>query len=315
MGRGRPDLHREGRYKLPPMSALSTSHRQNAAFGAGAILASQASQNAGAAFGKHLFPMVGAEGMATLRIGLAAVMLLAILRPWRFPVDRAHAVSLVLYGATMGLMSLLIYLAIARIPIGIAVAIEVTGPLSIVLLGARRPLDFLWLAAAVGGLLLLLPLHATITLDALGVLYAAGAAVCWALYVVFGRRVSGPLGPRAVAWGMLVAALIVAPIGFGHAGTALFAPGILLAGGAVAALSSAVPYSLEMSAMGRLPASVVGILLSTAPAVAALMGFLILGERLAMVQWLAIGCIVAASAGSALTIKPPARTPSEDAAR
>lgn len=297
------------------MSNRRSPHRQSVACGAGAILASQASQNAGAAFGKHLFSVVGAEGMTTLRIGLAAVMLLAILRPWRFPIGRAHAVSLVLYGATMGLMSLLIYLAIARIPLGIAVAIEVTGPLSIVLLGARRALDFIWLTAAVGGLLLLLPLNTSSILDPLGVLYAAGAAVCWAFYVVFGRRVSGPLGHRAVAWGMLVASLIVAPIGFGHAGTALFAPGILLAGLTVAALSSAVPYSLELSAMGHLPASLVGILLSAAPAVAALMGFLILGERLALVQWFAIVCIVAASAGSALTIKSPASTLPEDVAR
>lgn len=226
-----------------------------------------------------------------------------MLRPWRTPLDRAHRVNLVVYGATMGLMSLLIYLAIARIPIGIAVAIEVTGPLLIVLLGARRPLDFLWLVAAVGGLLLLLPLEASAALDPLGVAFAAGTAVCWALYVVFGRRVSGPLGSRAVAWGMLVAALLVVPLGVGHAGTALLAPGVLLVGLGVATLSSALPYLLEMSAMRRLPAAVVGILLSAAPAVAALMGFLILGELLTGLQWLAIGCIVVASAGSALTIR------------
>lgn len=182
-------------------SPSPSSARHGTAFGALAILASQASQNAGAAFGKHLFPVIGAEGMTALRIGLAACLLLAMLRPWRTPLDRAHRVNLVLYGATMGLMSLLIYLAIARIPIGIAVAIEVTGLLVIVLLGERRPLVFLWLVAAVGGLLLLLPPKASAALDPSGFAYAAGAAICWALYVVFGRRVSDPLGSRAVAWG------------------------------------------------------------------------------------------------------------------
>lgn len=297
------------------MSVSYHDSRQDAALGGAAILVSQVSQNAGAAFGKNLFPLVGAEGMAALRIGLAAILLMGMVRPWRFPLDRAHRVSVVLYGATMGMMGLLIYLAFARVPIGIAVAIEVTGPLLIVLLGARQKLDFLWLTAAAGGLLLLLPLGASAPLDPLGLLFAAGAAVCWAFYVIFGRKVSGPLGHRAVAWGMAIAALFIVPVGVSHAGAALLMPSIFLVGLAVAALSSAIPYLLEMTAMRRLPANVIGMLLSAAPAVAAVIGFLILGERLLWTQWLAIGCIVMASAGSALTIQQPISTAAEDTGR
>ena len=293
---------------------MISSDRHGIIIGAVAIVVSQAAQNAGASFGKHLFPIVGAEGVATLRIGLAACVLLAVTRPWRRPIGRAQVIPTVLYGATMGGMSLLIYLAIARIPIGIAVAIEVTGPLMIVLLGSRRLLDFVWLIVAACGLLLLLPLDTSAPLDMIGVLYAAGAAACWALYVVFGRMVSGPLGSRAVAWGMCAATVFVAPVGIAHAGSSLFEPTILAAGLGVAILSSAVPYSLEMLAMG-LPAKLVGIFLSAAPAIAALMGYLILGEELSWVQWAAIGCIVLASAGSAVTAQRPSSVPAEESGR
>lgn len=269
---------------------------------AGSVLLSLTSMNMGAAFAKMLFPLVGAYGIAALRIDLAALLLLAFHRPWRRPVPLVVRWPLLAYGATLGLMNLLIYQAFARIPLGIAMAIEVTGPLAVALFGSRRPRDFLWLGTAVAGLLLLLPLRNDPKLDPLGVACACGAAVCWALYILAGKRIAAALGSDAVAWGMLVAAILVVPVGVVHAGATLFTPYVLLVGLAIAILSSALPYSLEMEAMRRLPAHVFGLMLSAAPAVGALAGFIVLGERLTALQWVAILCIMAASAGSALTV-------------
>ncbi|WP_420144535.1 EamA family transporter [Sphingobium sp.] len=269
--------------------------------GAGAVLLSLSSMNLGAAFAKTLFPLVGAYGIAALRIDLAAILLLLFRRPWRRPIPRDIRWPLLAYGVTLGFMNLFIYQAFARIPLGIAMAIEVTGPLAIVLFGSRRPRDFLWLGAAVAGLLLLLPLKSDAALDPLGVAFAVGAAACWALYILTGKRISGALGGDAAAWGMLVAAILMMPVGLAHAGAALFSPWVLMVGLAIALLSSAFPYSLEMEAMRWLPAPVFGLMLSSAPAVGALAGFIVLGERLTPLQWFAILCIMAASGGSALT--------------
>jgi inner membrane transporter RhtA len=266
-----------------------------------ALLAAMVSTYLGAAIAKHLFPQVGSQGVTALRVGLAACLLLAWCKPWRIPLARKDLPNLLVYGLMLGCMNLLIYAAFARIPIGIAVAIEVTGPLLVVLAGSRRARDFAWLACAVLGLWLLLPLdaHAVDALDPLGMLLAAGAALCWAMYIVFGKRVSTLEGGQAVAWGMLAAALFTVPVGFAHAGSALLAPGILAAGLGVALLSSALPYSLEMAALKRLPRRVFGILVSASPALSALAGWLVLGEQLLPVQWLAIALIIAASAGAA----------------
>jgi inner membrane transporter RhtA len=265
-----------------------------------AIAAAMVSQYAGAAFAKQLFAAVGSEGVTALRVGLSALLLFGLLRPWRTPPARADFSKLLLYGLTLGCMNLLIYRSFALIPIGIAVAIEVTGPLTLVLLSSHRPRDFAWLAIAVLGLWLLLPLHASAAaLNLEGVAYAFGAAACWALYIVFGKRASTARGGNVVAWGMLAASLFAVPVGAAYAGRALLAPGPLLGGLAVAVLSSALPYTLEMIALRRLPQKVFGILVSASPAVGALAGFLVLGERLAAIQWLAIALVIAASSGSA----------------
>jgi inner membrane transporter RhtA len=267
----------------------------------------------GAAIAKQLFPAVGSQGVTALRVGLAACLLLAWFRPWRTPLPRSAIPNLLIYGLMLGCMNLLIYGAFARIPIGIAVAIEVTGPLLVVLAGSRRIADFGWLACAVLGLWLLLPLHGPAAapgaaLDPVGLLLAAGAAFCWAMYIVFGKRVSTLQGGQAVGWGMLAAALFTVPVGVLHAGAALLAPGVLAAGLGVALLSSALPYSLEMLALRRLPRRVFGILVSASPAVSALAGWLVLGERLTLLQWLAIGLVMLASAGGAWG---PSRRPRE----
>lgn len=270
--------------------------------GAGAVAASLAAQNVGAAFAKLLFPVVGAYGVTGLRIALAALLLLALRRPWRRSPSRAIVPALVVYGAMLGLMNLLIYQAFARLPIGVATGIEVLGPLAVALWGSRTRRDLVWFAAAVIGLMLLLPLRSGAALDPLGLAFAGGAAICWALYIVYGKLVSGALGGDAVAWGMVIAAVITVPIGGVTAGSTLFDPMVVWLGLGVAVLSSALPYSLEMEAMRRLPAHVFGVLLSAAPAVAALAGLLVLGEVLQPIQWFAILLIMVASAGSATSV-------------
>ena len=266
-----------------------------------ALGASLVSQNLGAAVAKSLFPVVGVEGMTALRVGLSALLLLAFWRPWRTPVARRDVANVVVYGAMLGGMNLCIYHAFGRIPIGIATAIETTGPLVVVLAASRRALDVAWVALALAGLALLLPLTASQPLDPVGLLFAFGAAASWALYIVFGKRVSGLASGQAVSLGMLVAALFAVPIGVAHAGAAMRVPTTLLAGLGVALLSSAVPYSLEMAALRRMPRHVFGILVSATPAVGAACGAIVLGERLSALQWLAIACIIGASAGGAAT--------------
>lgn len=287
---------------------MNASPDQRLAIPVAALLLSQVSVNLGAAFAKHLFPLIGPEGVTALRTSMAAGLLLALWRPWRVKTGVASLGPLLVYGAALGLMNVLIYQSFARIPIGIAVAIEVTGPLAVVLFNSRRLHDFVWLGLSCVGLWMLLPLRSSVALDPVGVACALGAAACWALYIVAGRRVAGNLGGGAVAWGMVIAALLTLPIGIVHAGTALWSPGVLWAGLGVALLSSAVPYSLEMVALRLLPAVLVGLLLSAAPAVAAVAAWLVIGEVLTASQWLAIGCIVAASAGSAFTARSSALT-------
>lgn len=265
------------------------------------ILGGQISVNLGAAMAKHLFPVLGVEGITAYRVGFSALILLAVFRPWRFRLERKDVFNLLIYGSVLGLMNLLIYRAFALIPIGIAVAIEVTGPLAVAMLSSRRPRDLLAVAGAVFGLYLLLPLQGSAgSLNPVGVAYALGAALCWALYIVFGKRASSLQGGQAVAWGMTVAAVLMVPVGVSYAGTALLTPSLALMGLAIAMLSSALPYSLEIFALRRLPQGLFGMFSSAAPAISALAAMLVLGEHLSLIQWLAIACIVFASAMAAL---------------
>lgn len=266
-----------------------------------AIVGSLISVNVGAAYAKGLFPLVGSAGITATRVGLASILLLAFWRPWRAPLARADALNVAIYGVMLGMMNLLIYAAFARIPIGVAIAIEVIGPLAVVVLSSRHLRDFAWVGFAACGLWLLAPKAGAAALDPVGVAAAAGAGFCWAMYIVFGKRVSTLKGGHVVAWGMLAAALCTVPVGIAQAGSALFAPQVLLGGLMVALLSSILPYSLEMMALARLPRRVFGILVSAGPAVGALAGFFVLGEVLTTTQWLAIGLIVVATAGSAAT--------------
>ena len=268
-----------------------------------AVLGSVTALAIGTSYAKHLFPLVGAQGTSALRVGFSALLLLLFWRPWRWKTSRVDAMTILRYGLTLGLMNLLFYMAIRTIPFGIAVAIEFTGPLTVAMLSSRRPIDFVWVGCALLGLLLLLPLGGGPALDPAGVLYAMGAAACWGLYIVFGKRAGHLHAGHTVSLGLLAASLVVVPVGVVHAGMALLEPKILLAGLLVALVSSAIPMSLEMMALKRLPKETFGILISMEPAVAALWAMLLLHEQLAGVQWLAIGCTVVASVGSTMTAR------------
>lgn len=269
-----------------------------------AIVAAQISINVGAALGKGLFPHVGPEGVAALRTSISALILLAIARPWTISLTRFQGFWLLLYGLALGGMNLLIYWAIQRIPIGIAVAIEICGPLAVVLLTSRSMRDFLWLALAVAGLLLLVPWPGgEARLDFGGIGFAIGAACCWGLYILFGKRASQVESRTAVALGMSAACLVTLPFGVAVAGKNLVLGPVLGLGLLVALLSSALPYQLEMKALERLSSRVFGVVTSSAPAIAALVGYFMLGERLASVQWLAIALMIAASVGCSVTTK------------
>jgi inner membrane transporter RhtA len=273
-------------------------------------LISMASYQCGAAIAKQLFPLVGAQGATAFRLGLGALVLLLARRPWRTVRGRTRWSALWGYGLSMGAMNLVFYMALRTIPLGIAVALEFTGPLAIALLGSRNTLDFAWIALAVIGLLLLLPLRGQAhALDPIGVLYALAAGVGWALYILFGQKAGAAFGSDAVTLGIAIGALLAVPTGIAHAGTALFSPALLPLGLGVAVLSSILPYSLEMIALTRLPARTFSVLLSLEPAIAALAGATFLGERLDALQWLAIVAIIAASAGAALSARRPVVEP------
>jgi inner membrane transporter RhtA len=255
----------------------------------------------GGAVAKTLFSSAGATGVVALRLVFCALILLLI---WRPTIKRETLGVVVVYGVVLGTMNLLFYLSLARIPLGVAVTIEFLGPLAVALLGSRRLRDVLWALMAAGGVVLLARGGGDI--DPVGVLLALGAGACWAGYIL----ASAKLGSRTtdgtgLALGMVVAAVLVVPFGVVDAGTALLSPTVLLAGLAVALLSSVIPYSLELEALRKIPPRVFGVLMSMEPAVAALAGLALLGELLAPVQWVAICLVVAASAGATRSASAP----------
>lgn len=281
-----------------------------------AVLGSVTALGLGTSLAKQLFPVIGAQGTSALRVGFAALILVCIWRPWRWPLNRQQAKSLLAFGVALGCMNLLFYMALRDIPFGIAVAIEFSGPLAVAIYYSRRAVDFVWLALAIVGLALILPLggnSAGLNLSPVGIASAFGAAICWALYIVLGRRLGSIPSGQAVSLGLLCAALVVVPFGVAEAGAKLLTPSILLFGLMVAAISSALPYTLEMLALRRLPPATFGIALATEPAIAAFMGMLLLSENLTLTQWSAIGCIMAAAMGSAMT-RPTNKTTEPDVA-
>lgn len=270
---------------------------------AAALLAMVAVQS-GASLAKMLFHVAGPVGTVALRIGFGTLVLVAALRPWRTRISRTNWQPLVLYGASIGVMNLCFYLALSRIPLGIAVALEFTGPLAVAVLSSHRPVDFLWIGLALAGLGLILPIaHAAQGINPVGALFALGAGACWALYIVFGRKTGVDHGAQSVALGSVISALIIVPAGLLSAPPAVFSRSVMLVGLGVGILSTALPYALDMVALTRLPARTFGVLMSLDPAIGALCGWLFLGEQLTVLQWAAILLIILASAGSASAIQ------------
>lgn len=269
------------------------------------ILIAMMSIQSGASLAKSLFPLVGAPGVTALRIALGTLILVVIFKPWRLRFKKEQRLPLLFYGLALGGMNYMFYLSIQTIPLGIAVALEFTGPLAVALFSSRRPVDFIWVILAVLGLWFLLPLGQSVSqIDLTGAALALGAGACWAVYILTGQRAGEEHGPATVALGSLIAAVIFVPIGMAQATDSIWQWSILPVGLAVAILSTALPYSLEMIALTRLPTRIFGTLMSMEPALAAISGMIFLGETLTLVQTLALCSIIAASMGSTLTLRP-----------
>ncbi|MFC5655148.1 DMT family transporter [Streptomyces nogalater] len=266
------------------------------------VLLGIVSVQVGSALAKHLFEAVGSFGTVALRLFFAAAVLMLLWRPsLRLP-RRTWAVVLG-YGVTLGLMNLCFYLALARIPLGIAVTTEFLGPLTVALAGSRRWLDALWALLAAGGVILLM--EGGGDLDLVGLLFALAAGACWGLYILVGAALGRHTTEgNGLALGMAVAALVAVPFGVADSGAALTRPWILVAGLGVALLSSVIPYSLDLEALRKIPPHVFGILMSLEPAMAALIGLVVLQESLHWTQWIAVLCVVAASAGATRGARP-----------
>ncbi|MFF5437963.1 DMT family transporter [Streptomyces achromogenes] len=260
------------------------------------VLLGIVSVQVGSALAKHLFDAVGSFGTVALRLFFAAAVLMLLWRPSLRMPRRTWAVVLG-YGVTLGLMNLCFYLALSRIPLGIAVTAEFLGPLAVALAGSKRRLDGVWALLAGGGVVLLM--EGGGELDLTGLLFALAAGTCWGLYILVGAALGRHTTEGdGLALGMTVAALVAVPFGVADSGAALAQPWVLVAGLGVALLSSVIPYSLDLEALRKVPPHVFGILMSLEPAMAALIGVLVLQESLHWTQWIAVLCVVAASAGA-----------------
>jgi inner membrane transporter RhtA len=255
-------------------------------------------QELGASFAVLLFPAVGPLGMVTLRLVFSAIVLLLVCRPRFRGYSGRDWLVVTCFGLALAGMNALFYEALARLPLGATVTIEVLGPLLLSVIVSRRAASWLWAVLAFVGVALLSQ-GGLEQLDPVGVAFAAGAGVLWAGYILMSAH-TGARFPKldGLAIAMAIGAIVTLPFGLGTAGTALFSPTVLLLGFAVAVLSSAIPYALELLALRRLAAASFSILMSLAPAIAALAGALVLGQALTLVSGIAILLVVVASAGA-----------------
>jgi inner membrane transporter RhtA len=272
------------------------------------VIGAIASVQFGASFAKSLFDDLGPGGTAMLRIGFAAVILMALWRPPLRGRSRSDWTLMIAFGVALGGMNLSFYEALDRIPLGVGVTLEFVGPLAVAVVGSGRPRDLIWVALAAAGILTLTDLGGG-SLDTTGVLLALLAGTFWAFYIYIAQRAGQVFpGGGGLAIAMTVAAVLVIPAGISQGGSDLLEPGLLAAGFAVAVLSSAIPYSLELEALRRLPKRVFGVMMSLEPAMAALAGFIVLGEVLHARELTGIALVVAASAGAARGSSGPPAT-------
>lgn len=280
------------------------------------VLGSCVSVQFGAALASPLFGELGSWGVTLLRLALAAIILLAIARPrsWRW--RRGQWREVIPFGIAFAGMNGFFYASIAHIPLGPAVAIEFLGPLGLAAILSRRGRDLVWVGIAVVGVGLLGMAGAGDALDPLGVVFALIAGVFWALYVLTGARVGRSVdGMGGLAVGMAVSAVVLLPVGLEGALTVVGRPELLLPAAGMAVLASVVPYSLELSALRRLPERVFGVLLALEPAVATLAGWLLLGQASGWLRLAAIALVIVASVGSTVTASTGRREAAPEAAR
>ena len=271
-----------------------------------AVLFAIISVQSGAAIAKGLFPIIGATGTASLRIAISALILLAVYKPNLFKITSEQWKFVIPYGLSLGAMNLIFYLAIERIPIGLAVTLEFIGPLLVAVLGSKRIIDFLWVLLAAAGIILIAP-WSNNGIDLVGVLFALLAGALWASYIVLGGKISKIMkGGEAVSTGMLFAALLIVPFGIIGNGLINLTPNLWGLGIALALLSSAIPFTLEMKALGQMPARTFSILMSLEPAAAAISGLLFLQEYLSVNEILAVIFVIIASVGATLTSRQKA---------
>ncbi len=255
----------------------------------------------GAALAKGLFEDVGPGGTVFLRVAFAALILLVMWRPsFRGYSWREYGVAAI-FGLALAAMNFAFYSSLERIPLGVAVTLEFTGPLAVAVMGSRKLLDMVWVVLAAGGILLLAPLGVLggLDLDPAGVALALLAGCFWASYIILSAKTGGIFpGGTGLTLAMCIGAVALLPIGISQGGLSLLDPKALLIGAAVALLSSAIPYSLEMEALRKLPTRVFGVLMSLEPAVAALVGFIVLSEALEPRAILAIFLVTVAAVGA-----------------
>ncbi|MFD7434585.1 DMT family transporter [Streptomyces sp. NPDC059861] len=267
----------------------------------GLVLAGGLSVQFGGALAVSLMPRAGALGIVTLRLAVAAIVLMLVCRPRLRGHSRTDWGTVVVFGITMGAMNGLFYQAVDRIPLGPAVTLEVLGPLALSVLASRRAINFVWAGLALAGVFLLGGGNFD-SLDPVGAAFALGAGAMWAAYILFSAR-TGRRFPQAdgLALAMVVAAVLFLPLGVAESGTKLLDPEILALGAAVAVMSSVLPYTLELLALRRLPAPTFAILMSLEPAIAATAGFLVLNQSLTAMEAAAIALVIAASMGAVRT--------------
>jgi inner membrane transporter RhtA len=267
----------------------------------GLVLLSIGSVQLGAAIAKGLFEELGPTGTVFLRVGFAALVLLILWRPSLKGYTRRDYLVAGLFGLALAAMNMTLYLALDRIPLGAAVTLEFAGPLGVAVAGSRRLTDLVWAVLAAAGILLLAPLNILedTNLDPVGVALALLAGCFWASYILLSARTGSAFpGGTGLVIALCVGTVALIPVGIAGGGMALLDPGLLLTGFGVAMLTSAIPYSLEMEALRWLPARVFGVLMSLEPAVAALVGFVVLGERLGLRVLAAVVLVTVAAAGA-----------------
>lgn len=261
------------------------------------------SMQSSGALAKILFDQFPVLTISAMRLLLGSLILAVIFKIWQADFKHVKWKAIISYGIALAGMNALFYLSISRIPLGIAVAFEFIGPLSVALFHARQRFDFIWVGLAILGLILLFPFQqASVHLDPIGIAFALGAGACWALYIIAGQKPSGVSGNHTVCLGMFVGMLCLMPITlFLGMPLSVFEPSNLIYFIALAILASALPFSLEMIALRNLSALSFGTLMSLEPAIAALSGFIFLHEQLLWTQWLALATIISASIGCTVT--------------